>query len=247
MGGFENHSEVELLALARTVGRRVARKWPGADHEDLAQEALLRLYEKVDKLFDKETRYLYRVMERAAMSYASKERYDYMVNTSAYVYTSKEVRAMLETVYFDPEAWDTPSQKDDPTKDWIEQGTIGVSLIDMKTAFEKISKVDRGALEERYFFQQGQAGGDAERKAVQRATDNLTKFMNWGKEQNEAEGHVSRTVLSNEKSQTLTAMESGHESYKNQHEVDAVDKLQKEYADFGLRPGEGYDFNKYTK
>lgn len=245
MGGFENHSEVELLALARTVGRRVARKWPGQDHEDLAQEALLRLYEKVDKLFDKETRYLYRVMERAAMSYASKERYDYMVNTSSYVYTPKEVRAILETVYFDPEAWDTPTQKDDSTKDWIEQGTIGVSLIDMKTAFEKISKVDRGVLEERYFFQQGQAGDNAEQKAVQRGVDNLTKFMNWGKEQDVAEGPVSRKTLSNATAQSIT--ESYETGQSRWFEEDATDKLQREYADFGLRPGEGYDFNKYTK
>lgn len=241
---FENHSEVELVAMARTVGRRVARKWAGIDPEDLAQEALLQLYSKLDKLADKETRYLYKVMERAAMSFASKQRYDKMVETSEYVYTSKEVRALLSEAYFDPEAWDVPSKKDDPTSDWIEIGTIGVSLMDAKSAFTKVNSTDRAVLEERFFHQGGQAGDNTEQKAVQRAVDNLTKFMNWGKQQNEREGFQGRKAVSNSKAQAMT---NSSENYGNDHESDALDKLQREYADFGLRPGEGFDWGRHER
>lgn len=246
---FTEHSDVELTALARAVGRRVARKWPGSDPEDLAQEGLLRLYEKADMLAGKDTKYFYRVMERAAMSYASKQRYMELVETSQYVYTPGEVRAMLEGPYFDAEAWDVPQQKDDPARDWIEAGTEGVSLMDMRTAFDRLSHSDQQVLNTRYFTNGGKVGDETEQKAVQRAVDRLTIRMNWGKSQESSEGFEGRRSISNETAQNITSSytDGGDYPVYNEYEEDALAKLQKEYVDMGLRPGEGFDWNKYSR
>lgn len=243
---FTEHSDVELLAMARSVGRKVAKKWPGLDHEDLAQEALTQLYSKADKLAGKETRYLFKVMERAAMSYASKERYDKIITSSQYVYTPAEVKALLETQYYHADSWDVPTSKDDPTKDWVEGGTIMVSLIDIKVAMEKITPADRAGLEERFYHQKGAVGDNAERQRVYRAIEHLTKFMNYGRSQAEAEYKGMRAVMSNIKAQALTEKQTGFED-SEWFEEDALDKIQKEYNDMGLRPGEGYDFDKYKE
>ncbi len=245
---FTNHSEAELLAMARSVGHKVAKKWPGSDPDDLAGAAILELYAKADYLFEKETPYLFTVLNRAAMAFASKERYDKIITTSQYVYTPREARGLLEEAYFNPVTWDVPTARDDPLSDTIGSGTIGISLMDMKTAMEKISPADKDILERRYYHNDGQAGDANERSQVSRAIDRLVKFMNYTKSQNESEGFEGRQAINNQKAQHQLGWYEGTDDSDEEYEQeDALAKIQREYNNFGLRPGEGYDFDRYKK
>src|SRR5689334_22674890 len=110
---FPSTTTDEVLEIAATVGRRTAREIPGLEAEDITAEAVTRLVAKADKLGDPEPGYIYRVLERDAHQYASKERYDYLIGTSEYLYRPREVTALLKEAYWDPTMWDVPSAKDD--------------------------------------------------------------------------------------------------------------------------------------
>src|SRR5438445_10421584 len=101
------------VEMAESIGRSVAREYPGLDAEDLSSEALVVLMEKSNLLVGKEAGYVHTVLLEAATSYAAKERYEYMLGTSSYVYRPVEVRAILQEVYWNPAEWDVPSSKAD--------------------------------------------------------------------------------------------------------------------------------------
>ncbi|QFG25468.1 sigma-70 family RNA polymerase sigma factor [Actinomadura sp. WMMB 499] len=240
---FDNVATDELVQMAKRAGYRVAREYPGIEAEDIAYEALTRLYERAERLKAATADYLYRVLEGEGVKYAAKERYDYILFSSQYVYTPREVRAVLEHVYYDPTARDVPTQKDDWLSAEIGKGTVGISLVDVDVAMEKIKPEYRKVLERRFLH------GDTvtDTKAVTRAVDSLTQVVNrlvYRKGLSD-DGPGSRTAMSNAKAQYVTRAESGHET--NAYEPDAVRKLQTERSqERSDPPGTHFNWSKYT-
>lgn len=231
-------TDEEVLALAQKAGRRIASKYPATDADDIAGEALGELYRKAGKLAETSSGYVYRVLERAGARWAAKQRYEEQVRTSQYVYTALDVRTLLENAFFNPEAWDVPTSRDS-NADWIETGTIGISLIDMQLAFERLTAGQKDLLIRRFFHHE-----DVEdRKAVSRAVARLTVGMNKliFAHAREASGRRAR---SNHAAQALTSAESEHESRR--HGADGLRVLQRErQQEKSDPPGTHFDWDKY--
>lgn len=221
---FEHVTAEEVVQMANRAGRRVAREYPGIEAEDIAEEALTRLYERAERLRSATADHLYSVLEGEGVKYAAKERYDFILYSSQYVYTPKEVRAILEHAYYDPTARDVPTEKDDWLSADIGKGTVGVSLMDIDVAMDRIKPRERKLLKRRFYL--GEEITDT--KAVTRAVDSLTRVVNRLVYQKgfSDDGPGSRRAMSNGKSQYVTRAESGMEM--NPREVDAVRQLQKE-------------------
>lgn len=229
------------MELATQVGRRVASDYPGVDAEDIASEAYVRLLEKAPKMDDPSAGYIFRVLERDAGAYAAKVRYDYVVSTSQYVYTPAEVKAILSEVYFDPSAWDVPTGKDDRLSAEISGRSLGVSLMDMREAMNRVKPEYRKTLEDKFFREE-----DVHHQKVSRAVDAITRSLNriaakTGKGDN-CPG--ARTAMPNDTARYVTQIEMACE--KNPHERDAVSKLQSERRNAGSAPpGTYYNWDKY--
>lgn len=174
---FDYMTTEEVVEMAERVGRITARDSGGlVEADDAAAEVLANVADWADQLKDKGPGYLYTAMKRSANKYAAKLRYERMVSSSAYLYTPREVRALLSEAFFDPDAWDTPSAKDDFLTASISKGTIGVSLMDLKTAFLELSEKQRLQLWRR--FAEGQDTDGSPAVAVSRAIAALTRRMN---------------------------------------------------------------------
>ena len=239
---FRHVTDEEVVDLANQVGRKMAREYPGVDPSDIASEALVRLAGKADKLFEKSKGYIYRVLERDAGAYAAAVRYDYVVSTSQYVYTPREIKALLSEVYFDPTAWDVPKGHDDRLSAEIDGRSIGIALMDMREAMDRIKPEYKKALEDKFFHEK-----DLHRQKVATAVEALTRSVNriavktgYG---DNCPG--ARKVMSNAKARYVTQAEMGHET--NPYEEDALSKLQKlrkqEKSD---PPGTHYNWSKYS-
>ncbi|MEU5878207.1 hypothetical protein [Spirillospora sp. NPDC047279] len=217
-----NISDEKLIELANRVGRDVARQYPGLEAEDLASEALTRFQEKLPRMSDDVgVSYVYRVLERDAARYAAAVRYDYVISTSQYVYTPREVRALLKELYFDPAAWDVPTGKDDWLSAEISGRAIGISLMDLRVGMDRIKPEYRSILERRFFHEDD----SMHRKDVTRAVDALTRVVNRiaAKTGKAADGLGTRDVMTNSKAMFLAEknLEGGG------HEEDALTSLQK--------------------
>ncbi|MEU9871129.1 hypothetical protein AB0C87_25195 [Actinomadura sp. NPDC048021] len=226
--------------MAAQAGRKIAREYPGIEAEDIAFEALTRLYESAERLRGATKDYLYGVLESEGLKYAAKERYDYILFSSQYVYTPREIKAILEHAYYDPTARDVPTRKDDWLSAEIGPGTVGISLVDIDIAMEKIKPSYRSILERRFLH-----GEDVHRETVARAVESLTQVVNRlvNRKGFSNDGPGSRTALSNGKAQYVTRSESGMET--NPHEVDAVRQLQKErLQERSDPPGTHFNWNK---
>jgi hypothetical protein len=238
---FDNLSSQQVMELANKVGHKIAREYPGIDADDIASEALSRLATKAPKLDNPSAGYVYRVLERDAGAYAAKVRYERVISTSQYVYTPREIRALLAEVYYDPTCWDVPQAKDDRLSAEINGRTIGIALMDIKAALERIKPEYAQTIENRY----GHGDETIHRQKVARAVDSLTMAVNriaakTGRADNRP---GARTAMSNGRAQYVTRAETGHET--NRHEVDAVNKLHQERRDQGSAPpGTYFDWNK---
>lgn len=192
----------DLVFIASQVGDRVAREFPGIESEDVAQEVIARIFENHNfpEAFDPD--YLYMAMYKEGKAYALKERYDYILSTSQYLYRPDEVRALLEEVYFQPSSQDVPTAKDDRVSADISSGTVFASLLDIQEAWKKIPRNHSDILLRKY------ADGEAieDTKAVTRAIDALTRAMNIhiNRSGDEHVGPGSRRAMSNAESQFAT-------------------------------------------
>lgn len=195
---FGTVSVEEAMEMAESIGRSVAREYPGIDAEDLSSEALVVLMEKADRLKGKDGGYIHTVLMEAATSYAAKERYQYMVGTSSYVYRPSEVRALLAGAYWRPDSWDVPSSKDDHLSASISKDTIFVSVLDIQAAWTRLSRNHADTLT-RVF----RDGHDPDyRVDVTRAIDALTRALNW--RVNRPSDYEGRKVMSNGEAQYMT-------------------------------------------
>jgi hypothetical protein len=235
------------MELASRAGREVARKYPGIEAADIASEALSALVEKIDRVADMSPGYLYEVLRRDGLTFAAKERYRYIVETSQYVYTPREVRALLEHCYYDPSAWDVPTGRDDWLSAEIDGQSIGVSLIDIKVAMEKIKPEHRYTLEQRYF----EGDSSLERKRVSRAVDSLVRALNRKVNGSEGEhdGPGARRAMSNGEALRRASYDmsrpSGHgvDALEEYHDIRSATAAAPDFQD---PPGTHFNWNKYA-
>lgn len=219
---FPNLTTDEVTELANKVGVRVARDFPGVEPDDIAAEALFEISKKAKSLKTDDPGYIYKVMEGDARRYASKERYDYMLLTAQYIYTPREVRALLAEAFFDPAMWDAPSAKDDRLSATVSGKTIVASLMDIKDALAKMPARHRDTIVS--YFRNGEEQPNKMR--VTRAVDSLTRFMN--RALNVApegqEGPGTRRVMSNAEGQM--AISKDLEATRDPFRRDAVSNFQ---------------------
>jgi DNA-directed RNA polymerase specialized sigma24 family protein len=212
------------MGLADRVGRRVANEFPGLEAEDIASEALVRLAERAEKLPTDDEGYVYRVLYREAVRYAAKERYDHMMGTATFVYTPREVRALLQEAYFDPAAWDVPTAKDDYLTATVTKDTLGVSLMDLHEAWKKLKASYREILLRRFRDDEEVKDTKAVTRAVEALTWNINRRVNRSGYAHEGPG--TRQVMSNAEARYVTHMEAGcdFETFQKDavHELDAL-------------------------
>lgn len=219
---FPNLTTDDVMELARKVGVRVARDFPGTEADDITAAALTELAAKAKSLRTDDPGYIYKVLEGDAIQYATKERYDYMLLTAQYIYTPREVRALLTEAFFDPTMWDTPSAKDDRLSAAVSGRTIVASLLDIKDALAKVPARHREAI--LTYFRDGEQ--TANRMQVTRAVDSLTRFMNRALNLpiKDGEGPGTRRAMSNAEGQAAATndMERSSDPFRR----DAVNNYQ---------------------
>lgn len=196
---FGKVSAEKAIEMAEAIGRSVAREYPGVEAEDLSSEALVVLMEKYPLLVGKDAGYIHRVLMEAATSHAAKERYEYMLGTSAYIYRPSEVRALLKEVYWSPDLWEVPSGKDDYLSATVSADTVFVSVLDIQQAWSSLKRAYTDVLTR--VFRDGHEPGHSQE--VTRAIDALTRQLNW--RVNRGRDHEgSRTAMSNARAQYVT-------------------------------------------
>lgn len=232
----------EVTELATRIGRKVASEYPGVEATDISAEALTRLLENPVRLDDPPAGYIYRVLDRYARAYAAKVRYDRVISTSQYVYTPKEIRALLAEVYYDPAAWDVPTAKDDWLCAEITKGTVGISLIDLQVALDRIKPEYRKTIEDRF------ARGDESlhSQKVSRAVDALTRAVNRIVGKNGNLNGQGRRAMSNEKAIAVTQVQMD-QVFPISDEADAVQRLQGVRKHESDPPGTHFDWAKYNR
>ncbi|MFC9974326.1 hypothetical protein ACFVH6_25825 [Spirillospora sp. NPDC127200] len=216
-----NVSTDQAMEMAAKVGRRIARDYPGVEADDIASAALLALAERVDILpADHGAGYVYKLLEKAGRTHAAQERYERVIGTSQYIYTPQEVRALLQEAYYDPSAWDTPSRKDDWLSAEISEGTVGISLMDIKSAMDRISPQQREVLNARF----GRGEEISERYKVARAIDALTRCLNYIT--NHYNAKPRQKPVSTARAQHLTDAGSHHEGRAKADALTEYQRLQ---------------------
>lgn len=239
---FTHVSTEQLQQMAAKVGREVSRRYPGTEPDDIASEALARVYSRLDRLMDKEPGYLYKALRKGAIAYAAEQRYRYVVGTSQYIYTPAEVRVLLEHCYYDPAAWSVPTGRDDWLSAEIDGQSIGVALMDMRAAMERIKPEHQRTLEKAF-----NDGENIHHEKVSRAVEALVRALNRHiNRRGDREGPGARKAMSNAQAQYRTRAETGHEGRRR--EVDAVHELQKlRRQEPNDPPGTHFDWDKYSR
>ena len=198
---FENLSTEAVVLMAEKVGNRIARRYPGIDPEDITAEALTELYRTKDQIRSPTQQNVYKILERWAIRYAATERYEYVVNTSQYIYTPHEVRALLKHAYFMEEMWDVPRAEDDSLCAEIEGDVVVVSLLDIEEALRRATPAAKETINRAF-----SAGEQVPRKTLDRAIDQITRHLN--KHVNRSsfghEGPGARRALTNANAQYIT-------------------------------------------
>lgn len=167
-----------LLRKAAFVSRRVAGDYPGIEVSDIEQAIHLYIAENRSTFEQTETEAgLEKFMYRAGRAYASKERYDYLNHSAAWVYTPSEIRAIFEEAFFNPVVWETMPVKDDSRTTLTAKGIV-VCLWDISEAFDSLPINDQIALHTRYEY--GVPTSKTEDKRIERAIDKITDRVNGG-------------------------------------------------------------------
>ena len=161
----------------RAVARNLAREWAGIEADDIEQqiwEAVLPSWRTLTK--DVEQRGLFRAAaRRAGRVYCRRERYTHATGTGEFIYSTDEVRALLNCAYFeDRSSWPLPSEDDGVS---VSAGGIVCALWDLDRAFNRLPEAQRASLVARYAIRAELT--NAEEKAAQRGVDTLTRDLNW--------------------------------------------------------------------
>lgn len=159
--------------LANEVGISYSRKYPGIEREDIAQAALAALLDNKN-VATKGNGWITAVLTRAARQYCNKERSDYMYYSSQYVYSAKDVRAVLEVAY--TSGYDSHSTPKVGDKDEVlDASSVVISVFDLTTAIKKLNKESRLLLDKKHT---GYELTGSESRKYYRTIDALVGFLN---------------------------------------------------------------------
>lgn len=235
---FSTVSDEEVKKMAKEVSWAVHRKSPGVEQADIESAILLEIVEVCADMRDPSAGRVEAILRKAATIYAAKERYRMMLETSQYIYTSKEVRALLKT-YWDPMSWDVPTGRDDYLQAEVERRVAGVSLIDLQSCMDGLKVNHRRNLERKFRDNQ-----EVDTQLVYRAVDALVRALNRNVVQKTKDhnGPGARRAMTNARAQHLT------EELGGEQERDALDKVQAIYKRSPSKPaGTYFDWDKYKE
>lgn len=209
---------IEIFHLARKAAYKVAKEYPGIEANDLTSAALTEFYSVKDKLNSDAEGYVFKVLYRAAVRYAAKERHSYLLNTATYLYRPQDVRKLLED-FFTSVKHDVPTNKDDLHLDELTI-TTSAEMVDLGRGLKGLKESHLGVIVSVFFYDEEPSN----RMKVTRAIDALTKRMNGlrMKADHEHEGPGKRKVISN-----LEAYRRSPDDWNTRpHNRDAVEELQ---------------------
>lgn len=172
-GSMVTASDVEAYGdLFNAIARRTAREWPGFDPEDIEQHIWVTLIPKWGSLVGDDA-LMRGAANRVARAHCIKERYDFMIGTSEYVYTPAEVRALFKECFFDEAAREVMPQ----VGDTVYAGGVACGIWDLDAVFERLTAAQRAVIEKRYLL--GQALDNADEQRLSRAIEHATRALNW--------------------------------------------------------------------
>lgn len=181
--GMVTASDVERYSpMFNRIATRTARAWPGFAVEDLEQTIWVELLPKWRSLTG-DDRLMEAAASRVARAHCIKERYDFMMASSEYVYTPAEVRALFKECFFDEGARENLPDHHDT----VYAGGVACGIWDLDATYEKLTDSQRSVIEKRYLF--GETLTDAEEKRLSRAIEAATRALNW---RTEGRGRIER-------------------------------------------------------
>lgn len=138
---FRPTDEQEELweAMLTRIAKATCRDFPDSDWEDIYQALWVRLCTiwKAGVLLDPESQFAESEMWYAAKSAAHKERTEHLVISPQYGYRTKDVRALLETL-FDHESWMDAQVPEDAVS---ELGCVALEMsADLSRAYDKLNE-----------------------------------------------------------------------------------------------------------
>lgn len=160
----------DVTRAAEKAGRNTAKQYPGIEAVDLARQTWDDLIQVVDQLDDRAV--LEKAGKRAARQHAKAERHYYVTHSDRFLYTTAQVRALLENTVF-VEGVTPPTGHDNLLCSDIEAASIGISVMDVWAGLKRIALRDREVLLRRFGLHE-----IVNRDAVMRAVDRLTVAMN---------------------------------------------------------------------
>lgn len=143
----QEHAEL-LMEVSVAVGRKFAWQFPFLEAEDISSEIhtqALAGWKSVGKQLAKaaehgQTEYavLHFLLSQRANVHCGKQHYRYTVESSQVLYTPREVRALLQEYYYNPDAYTTPS-KDEDYGVGVEAKSVWANLADINQALLRVS------------------------------------------------------------------------------------------------------------
>jgi DNA-directed RNA polymerase specialized sigma24 family protein len=168
-----------MAEVADKVARSIALSWAVVEKDDVKQHILMNSYERrkdLEKHWGDEA-FVYAFCKKLGNQYASAERDARDVEDGQYYYTPLEARQALETfVYSDDEMGQLLGREDDLLRTRITDSLM-TARMDASMALNRLPKASQAVLMKRYVYGLP-AADDAERKAANRAVDNLARQMN---------------------------------------------------------------------
>lgn len=214
----------EAQQIVQRVADSLADEWPGIAAEDIAgaiNEFLVKRWADItgrDLSEEQLKAVVYGFAKREGKAYCTAERYAFQSLSAEWIYTPKEVRTVLTEYFFHTGGdWVEPVKR--PNRDeYLESDSVSIPVMDMKAAFESLSKKDAELIVRHYGYAESLNATD--RKRLQRAVETITKFLNRGVldrfDHSNHEGPGSRRAMKNSHARFITdeINEGGEYSYE---------------------------------
>lgn len=201
---FLGSIEPDLKRMAYSI----ADQWPGIEREDIQQEMAVKIIENwrsVSKHKDRRKISL-GLAQKAGVSYAANERQFYQANTAEWIYTPKEVRALLAEYYL-MDGWEDAPRKPEQAQTIGGDG-VSIGLMDIRSALESASEADQALVLSVFHGDEKPTTGAAKvrlTRAIERLTNTLNREVSERFDHTHHEGPGSRQVMSNASARVATS------------------------------------------
>ncbi|MFD9569710.1 hypothetical protein ACFWBI_07680 [Streptomyces sp. NPDC059982] len=168
-----------VIDAAKKAAVRLARENSYCDADDISQSILLKYWEARNRFDSYEPAALYTIFRGIGLEYCKAERLHYTYATAEWIYTPKEVRAVLQHAYYREEAREImPNRRDDLMRVADDPTSIALSIWDIDEAMSGLSDDYQAAIERAFLHEVKPAHGSGDAKTLQRAIDRLTERLN---------------------------------------------------------------------